>query len=210
MIEEEDPLVFYDRLRAETAQLLGLNCSDLTSLQKLRIDVVAALRLELDEIQSRQVARQPIDLGKLLQVSTALERLLPAVPKEAPDDDDDRSRQRLQELFAGRLRAREHERNAVVDELKRRHSDPRIVAAVEAAATTEPAQRMIRLIEGAAEIELLKIEIERLREVKPATLLLPPPVEPPPPVLEEADPPPWIDPNAGKPPPFVDGNPWRI
>ena len=86
----------------------------------------------------------------------------------------------------------------------------RIVAAVEAAATTEPAQRMIRLIEGAAEIELLKIEIERLREVKPATLLLPPPVEPPPPVLEEADPPPWIDPNAGKPPPFVDDNPWRI
>ena len=100
MIEEEDPMVFYDRLRAETAQLLGLNCYDLMSLQKLRIDVVVALGLESDEIELSQVDRQPIDLGKLLQVSTALERLLPVVQKEATDDDDDCSREWLQKLLA--------------------------------------------------------------------------------------------------------------
>ncbi len=68
----------YARLRTECADLLGFDLAALSPAQTVKLDRVVALRLELDTLQSKQLAAQPIDLPKLLQASEALEKLLPA------------------------------------------------------------------------------------------------------------------------------------
>ena len=208
---EFDPAL-YDRLRRNTAEMLRYNLSDLSPQQKVRLDRAASLRLEIDNIQSRQLIGQPIDMAKFVASSEALERLIATANGDLEQSNDDEDgygwRERLQNLLVGRLRAREYERDAVAKELTEKFPDPRIVAAVEAAVTVEPGQRQVRLIEAAAEIELLKIQIEQLQAKLATPLLLAPPAEPP--VEEERAPAPWIHPNAGRPPPFVDKNPWQI
>lgn len=75
----------HGRLRAECAQLLGVDLQRMSPAQTVRLDRATALRLEIDTLQSKQLAGSPIDVGKLMQASEALERLLPAEAIDAPD-----------------------------------------------------------------------------------------------------------------------------
>jgi hypothetical protein len=69
--------VLYRRLRAESAQLLGLDPASLTTAQGLRVDLVASLRLALDTFTAQQLRGEPVDVGKMLSCAESLERLLP-------------------------------------------------------------------------------------------------------------------------------------
>lgn len=71
-----DPSILRDRLRRETAELLGYDIDNLTAAQSVRLDRAATLRLELDDIETRQLAGLPIEMAKYVVASEALERLV--------------------------------------------------------------------------------------------------------------------------------------
>lgn len=68
----------FERLRAKTADLLGLNLENLTPLKALRLDRATLLRLELDRLQAQQAAGEAVDLGRMALASQQLETLLPS------------------------------------------------------------------------------------------------------------------------------------
>jgi hypothetical protein len=83
-----DLTIMRDRLRKETAQLLGLDVNNLTATQSIRLDRAATLRLELDDIESRKLQGATFDAVKYIAVSEALERMLggnPEQPNNSPD-----------------------------------------------------------------------------------------------------------------------------
>ena len=67
-----EPRQLLDRMRKLTATLLGYDLSNLTPAQSVRLDRAAALRLELDDVQSRQLAGLPVDMAKFVVASEAL------------------------------------------------------------------------------------------------------------------------------------------
>jgi hypothetical protein len=77
-----EPKQLLDRMRNEVAGLLKYDLNNLTAAQSVRLDRAAALRLELDDISSRQLAGLPIDMAKFVVASEALERLVGGNPDE--------------------------------------------------------------------------------------------------------------------------------
>jgi hypothetical protein len=69
--------VLYKRLRAETIELLGLDPDNLGTAASVKVDLVASLRLALDNFTAQQLAGEKIDTARLLSAAEALERLLP-------------------------------------------------------------------------------------------------------------------------------------
>lgn len=76
-----EPAVF-ERLRSQTATLLGFDLANMTPLRSLRLDRATLLRLELDRLQAQQSAGQAVDLSRVATASQQLEALLP------PEDGD--------------------------------------------------------------------------------------------------------------------------
>jgi hypothetical protein len=105
----------YDRLRCETAAMLGLNLAELSLVQGLQLDLVSLLRLEVDGLQGQVLAGQPVDLSRLATSLKMLQELLPesalvareaAVVTKAPAD----ARERLAALLHGIVAARDAEK----------------------------------------------------------------------------------------------------
>jgi hypothetical protein len=110
-----EPKQLLDRMRNEAAELLKYDLNNLTAAQSVRLDRAAALRLELDDVQSRQLAGLPIDMAKFVVASEALERLVGGNPEALPSFDADASIAAVVANIDGLLRAREqadHERDA--------------------------------------------------------------------------------------------------
>jgi hypothetical protein len=72
----ETPAELYQRLRIETAALLGFDLSNLSAAQGARLDRATMLRWELDRMAGSQVRGDAIDVSRAVAASEALERLL--------------------------------------------------------------------------------------------------------------------------------------
>jgi hypothetical protein len=112
------PSILYQRLQAETAQMLGFN--EPTELQNLQVDLIALLRLAIDQQQSAVLAgRQDVDLQQVGALILMLQRLLPeAALRVAPIVDelstaeDAAAQAELQKILTGYSEAR---RRAMAD-----------------------------------------------------------------------------------------------
>jgi hypothetical protein len=69
-----------------TAELLGYDLSKLTPAQSVRLDRAASIRLEIDDLQSKQLAGLPFDLKTYVLASEALERLVGGDPQKPATD----------------------------------------------------------------------------------------------------------------------------
>lgn len=78
-----EPKALLDRMRKLSAELLGYDLSNLTPAESVRLDRAATLRLELDDVQSRQLAGLPIEMAKFILASKELEAMYGGDP-EAP------------------------------------------------------------------------------------------------------------------------------
>jgi hypothetical protein len=71
----------HERLRRDTAKLLGYDYANLTAAQSVRVERAAMLRLELDDCATKKLAGQPFDTVKYIAASEALERLIGSDPE---------------------------------------------------------------------------------------------------------------------------------
>jgi hypothetical protein len=73
-----DPKAAYQKLRAETAEMLGLSSEPSTSLiTSLQVDLISLLKLEVDTLQGRVFAGEDVDLDRLSTSLGMLTKLLP-------------------------------------------------------------------------------------------------------------------------------------
>jgi hypothetical protein len=126
----------YERLKLETAQMLGLNTDSSSLLENLQVDLVSLLRLQIDDLQGRVLNGEQVDLARLSAALTMLRQLLPekalVAPAAAADRDDQfaGAREELRALLAGRADALE--RNMARDPAAaRREFETRLQAAIE-------------------------------------------------------------------------------
>jgi hypothetical protein len=98
---------FYEHLKASTAKLLGYDDVDhLTASQRIRVDRALALRLVIDDTQSRQMRGEVIDVRAFTLASEALERMVPGGNPDAPTAHDfSGAREELRRFFAQRADA---------------------------------------------------------------------------------------------------------
>jgi hypothetical protein len=80
----------YLAARAESCKLLGLDPDDLTPFEAIRCDVLTCLRLWLDSGQGQLLAGGNVDPAKLLAVSEALTKFVPAESEHKSRHDDPR------------------------------------------------------------------------------------------------------------------------
>jgi hypothetical protein len=106
------PKQLLDRTRSLTADLLRYDLNNLTPAQSIRLDRAAALRLELDDISSRQLAGLPVDMAKFVVASEALERMLGGNPDQQYDNRHDFSGAKQELLRFLDDRAKTQERKA--------------------------------------------------------------------------------------------------
>jgi hypothetical protein len=121
------PKQLLDRMRKLKAALLNCDLNDMTPAQSVRLDRAAALRLELDDIQGRQLAGLPVDMAKFVVASEALERMLggnPEQPTNSPDFSGAREElnrflvERAQRIAARELKESERLREQITRLLK--------------------------------------------------------------------------------------------
>src|SRR5262249_12931130 len=74
----------FKRVRADIAEMLGYRADKLTTAQQLRVDGVLALKVALDEMRAKLFRGEQIDHAKMLSLSEAIERYLPAEAKPDP------------------------------------------------------------------------------------------------------------------------------
>lgn len=79
-----DPAAAYERLKIETAAMLGFDVSDLTLTQGLQLDLVSLLRLEVDTMQGAALSGEQVDLQRLAVAHGMLQKMLPPQALVAP------------------------------------------------------------------------------------------------------------------------------
>jgi hypothetical protein len=140
----------FEELRREIAAAFDFDYANLTALQSTKIDLIASLRLSLDDLQMRLVAGDDtVDHGKLLSLSEILTKLLPQLA-----DDDTR-------LKPQRLDARE-----------------RLLALIEGAKVAAEANKKDEIAELKEKIDSLEATIRTLREAAARSTAVSP--DPPP------------------------------
>lgn len=72
-----DPATIYEKLKAETAEMLRLNVDSPSLLENLQVDLVSLLRLEVDTMQGKVLSGEQVDLNRLQTALTMLRQLLP-------------------------------------------------------------------------------------------------------------------------------------
>jgi len=96
---------FYQKVRRETARLLGYEGTDnLPADQATRLDLATALRLGLDDMQARLLRGESVDVSKMLAATQELSRLLPT-PAPAPRRDGTSARERLRAIVLAAIEA---------------------------------------------------------------------------------------------------------
>jgi hypothetical protein len=73
-----DRAVMYAALRDSTAAMLGKDPANLTALEKLKIDLAASLRLEVDKIVAAQLNGDEVDMRRMTTAADSLRSLFPA------------------------------------------------------------------------------------------------------------------------------------
>jgi hypothetical protein len=103
-----DPAHDYEMLRAETAQMLGIDLAALSPADGLRLDLTALLRLSLDTLQGQALSGREVDLSRLQACYGMLAKLLPAAVEAPPQLREDHSaRAKVAALIAGYVTANE-------------------------------------------------------------------------------------------------------
>jgi len=135
-----DPAASYERLHAETAEMLGLDLADLSLVQGLGLDLVSLLRLEIDSMQGAVLSGKLIDLPRLVACHGMLAKLLPERSLVAPAAAEVHSdaRERLAALIAAGDAA-EDERLAEASNHEDRVMTAEAFGGVEPPAATAPA-----------------------------------------------------------------------
>jgi hypothetical protein len=97
------PKQLLDRMRKTTADMLGYDLSNLTPAQSIRLDRAASLRLELDDLQGKQLAGLLFDAKQYVVVSESLERMFGGDPEQpaTAETDEQRRKRWAEETFAG-------------------------------------------------------------------------------------------------------------
>ena len=82
-----------ERLKAETAQMLRLDGANLSLVENLQVDLIAMLRLQIDDLQGQVLNGAQVDLGRLSTSLAMLRQLLPekalVAPAPAPEERGD-------------------------------------------------------------------------------------------------------------------------
>jgi len=74
---DPDPAAAYERLKIETASMLGLNTESSSLLENLQLDLVSLLRLQIDDLQGKVLSGEQVDLNRLSTALGMLRQLLP-------------------------------------------------------------------------------------------------------------------------------------
>jgi hypothetical protein len=101
----------YLQARIESCKLLGLDPTDLSSLEAIRADIVTTLRTWLDGTQGQLLSGGTADPTKILAVAEALGKLVPEREQRSRGEDP---RQIMWETYLG-MRKRGEIGNAVVE-----------------------------------------------------------------------------------------------
>jgi hypothetical protein len=72
-----DDRAMYAVLRESTAKMLGKDPANLTALEKLKVDLAASLRLEIDRIVSAQLGGGDVDMRRMTTATESLRSLFP-------------------------------------------------------------------------------------------------------------------------------------
>jgi hypothetical protein len=95
-----DTVELYAKLRAQTTQLLGFDpAAGMTAAQIVRLDRVTTLRLLADDLQSRAVRGESIDVARFNETMQELERLLGGDPQQAKVRDFTGARIKIENLL---------------------------------------------------------------------------------------------------------------
>jgi hypothetical protein len=107
----------YQRMRRESAALLRYEDPDnLSGEQATRLDCVVALRLVVDDMQSKLLRGESVDVGKLLAATQELSRLLPE-PEERVITGES-ARQKLLETVLAVIAAEDAESSAAASQME--------------------------------------------------------------------------------------------
>jgi hypothetical protein len=100
----------YERLKVETAEMLGLNTDSASLMESLQVDLVSLLRLQIDDLQGKVLNGEQVDLARLSTALTMLRQLLPEKALVAPAAGPDFSgaKEELLRMLDGRIEALEH------------------------------------------------------------------------------------------------------
>jgi hypothetical protein len=109
---------FLKRLRLNTAKLLGLDPENLSFVERCRLDRAVALRLKIDELQTKQLQNDSIDIDELTTALEALEKLV--TPRTTNVHSD--ARAQLEALIARHIEAREYEEATEVERLREQNA----------------------------------------------------------------------------------------
>jgi hypothetical protein len=111
-------------LRTSTAALLKYDIDNLTAAQEIRVARAAALRLQLDDLQSRQLAGEQINMSLFVAASEALERMVGGQPDQPATFDADRVVADLERSIQGILDVRQLKADPVGGEAQRDSDAP--------------------------------------------------------------------------------------
>jgi hypothetical protein len=73
-----DANAVFQRVRQETAAMLGYSLEGISPAQSVRLDRAVALRIEIDRLQAAQLEGDPIDIARMTNATEQLEKLLPS------------------------------------------------------------------------------------------------------------------------------------
>jgi hypothetical protein len=107
---------FYQKTRRECASLLRYDADNLSAEQSTRLDCVIALRLVVDDMQSKLLRGETVDVGKLLAATQELSRLLPE-PEERVITAES-ARQKLLEVVLNIIAAEDAESSQAASEME--------------------------------------------------------------------------------------------
>jgi len=102
-----------ERARRESAEMLGLNPDSLTPADRLRCELIAALRAAVDDELAKTVDARSADLAKLIVAVEALTRFLAEAKPDnphRPDDEDGDPHENLMRIIDNWIAAEEAER----------------------------------------------------------------------------------------------------
>jgi hypothetical protein len=143
----------FEKLRAETAHLLGIDLTaDLPLAESLRLDCIALLRLEVDGLQGKALSGEEVDLARLGAALSMLTKLLPeaelkAEPQVARGEGRERLRQLIEQTVIGADTASaeaEASRKQLEAEVEQLRSE--LLQARTAPTTTTPAARSVDVV----------------------------------------------------------------
>jgi hypothetical protein len=136
----DDQAKLFSSLRASTVALLGYDAADqLSAAQQIRVDRAVMLRLLIDDLTTKQMRGEPIDVRAFVAASEDLERMVGGNPASPPAEArfGNDARKRLRELIERTVLAPSIEDPDEIERMRDIHAREELAAIV--AAAPEPA-----------------------------------------------------------------------